>query len=63
MMFEMLFRATKENYQSSTTAFSLLVRTIPTSLDILEGGSSESILFTEQHILTLAYVRTDTGEH
>ena len=61
--FEMLFRATRENYQSSTTAFSLLVRTIPTSLDILEGGSSEFILFTEQYTLTLVYVRTDTSEN
>jgi hypothetical protein len=63
MTFEILFRATLENYQSSTTAFSLLVRTIPTSLDILEGGSSESILFTEQHTLTLVFVRTDTSEN
>jgi len=61
--FEMLFRATLENYQSSTTAFSLLVRTIPTSLDILEGGSSEFMLFTEQLTLTLVYVRTDTSEN
>ena len=61
--FEMLFRATLENYQSSTTAFSLLVRTVPTSLDILEGGSSEFILFTEQYILTLVYIRTDTSEN
>jgi hypothetical protein len=61
--FEMLFRASLENYQSSTTAFSLLVRTIPTSLDILEGGSSEFMLFTEQHTLTLVYVRTDTSEN
>jgi len=61
--FEMLFRASLANHQSSTTAFSLLVRTIPTSLDILEGGSSESILFTEQYTITLVYVRTDTCEN
>ncbi|MGY5861745.1 MAG: hypothetical protein RTU09_05180 [Candidatus Thorarchaeota archaeon] len=61
--FEILFRATLENYQSSTTAFSLMVRTIPTSLVILEGGSSESILFTEHYTLTLVFVRTDTNEN
>ncbi|MCK4484572.1 MAG: hypothetical protein KAU89_07085, partial [Candidatus Thorarchaeota archaeon] len=61
--FEMIFRATLENYHSSTTAFSLLVRTIPTSLAILEGGSSEFMLFTEQHTLTLVYVRTDTSDN
>ncbi|MHA1906568.1 MAG: hypothetical protein ACW98Y_04685, partial [Candidatus Thorarchaeota archaeon] len=61
--FQISLEASQTNYQNSTTVFSLLVQVIPTDLVILEGESSESILFMEEYSLTIAYRRIDTTEN
>ncbi|MFW9931065.1 MAG: hypothetical protein ACFFDR_00200 [Candidatus Thorarchaeota archaeon] len=61
--FQISFRASLAYFQSSTTAFSLLVQEIPTEIVIISGTDSESILFTEEYELWVAFVRTDTNEN
>lgn len=61
--FQIAFRGSKAYHQSSTTAFSLLVREIPTELVIVSGVASESLLFTEEYDLWVAFIRTDTVEN
>ncbi|MDF1538573.1 MAG: hypothetical protein P1Q69_06690 [Candidatus Thorarchaeota archaeon] len=61
--FQISFRASLTNYQSSTTAFSLLVQEIPTNLEISEGGATAVILYLEQYQLDLLFVRTDTDQN
>ncbi|MHA2209113.1 MAG: hypothetical protein ACXABV_08085, partial [Candidatus Thorarchaeota archaeon] len=46
---------------NSTVGFTLIVRTIPTELRIVENLESDSSYFTDEYNLTLVYVRTDTG--
>ncbi|MFW9967675.1 MAG: hypothetical protein ACFFEA_11025 [Candidatus Thorarchaeota archaeon] len=61
--YEFAIRAALSNYLNSTVGFTLVVRTIPTELRIVEGLESDSTFFTEEYSLTLVYVRTDTGQN
>ncbi|MHA2118286.1 MAG: hypothetical protein ACW98J_05145, partial [Candidatus Thorarchaeota archaeon] len=61
--YEFAIRATLPNYLNSTVGFTLVVRTIPTELMIVEGLESDSTYFTDEYNLTLAYVRADTGQN
>jgi hypothetical protein len=59
--FQLSFRATKVNYQTSSVAFSLFVQLIPTDLDILMGSTLASISVIEEYDMVLSYFRTDTN--
>ncbi|MHA1769748.1 MAG: hypothetical protein ACTSV3_07885 [Candidatus Thorarchaeota archaeon] len=59
--FDLLFRATATNYQSSTAAFSLLVTEIQTALDFEGGMTSDSVPFHEAFELRVYYLRSDLG--
>ena len=60
--YQIAFRASRENYQYSTVGFTLIVGYIPTSLTIEGGVSSDSVVFTEDCEMTVAYLRTDVGQ-
>ena len=59
--FQLSFRATKVNYQTSSVAFSLFVQLIPADLDTLVGSTSASISVIEEYDMVLSYFRTDTN--
>ncbi|MFX0054355.1 MAG: hypothetical protein ACFFAD_05450 [Candidatus Hermodarchaeota archaeon] len=61
--YEFAIRATLLNYLNSTVGFTLVVRSVPTELRIVEELESDSIYFTDEYNLTLLYVRTDTGQN
>ncbi|MHA2141900.1 MAG: hypothetical protein ACXADC_05545 [Candidatus Thorarchaeota archaeon] len=61
--YEFAIRATLSNYLNSTVGFTLVVRTIPTELMIIEGIQSDSIYFMDEYSLTLVYIRTDNGQN
>ena len=61
--YEFAIRATLPNYLNSTVGFTLIVRSIPTELRIVEELESDSIYFTDEYNLTLLYIRTDTGQN
>ncbi|TFG32395.1 hypothetical protein EU528_03550 [Candidatus Thorarchaeota archaeon] len=57
--FDIIFRGTAENYQSSSAAFTLFVTDIPTHL-VFEGDvSSTTVEFQEPYQLTVYYYRSD----
>ncbi|MFW9965211.1 MAG: hypothetical protein ACFFCX_16685, partial [Candidatus Sifarchaeia archaeon] len=59
--FQLSFRASKVNYQTSSIAFSLFVQLIPTDLEILVGSSTASISVIDEYSLVVSYLRTDTN--
>ncbi|NHJ12713.1 MAG: hypothetical protein EAX95_03515 [Candidatus Thorarchaeota archaeon] len=59
--FLIAFRAYLVNYQNATVGFTLIVSPAPTALLILEGISSDTVLFEDEYVLSLIYYRTDTG--
>ncbi|MHA2025290.1 MAG: hypothetical protein ACW98U_05245 [Candidatus Thorarchaeota archaeon] len=58
--FDLLFRASSDNYQSSSAAFSLSATTIPTRLEFAGGVSSTHVEFQDPYQLTVYYYRSDT---
>ncbi|MHA2132538.1 MAG: hypothetical protein ACW99J_01625 [Candidatus Thorarchaeota archaeon] len=58
-VFDFVFRATLENHQNGTAAFTLIVTEIPTLLHTQGGVSSASIQFLESFDLLLMLERTD----
>ncbi|MHA1943072.1 MAG: hypothetical protein ACW96M_01620, partial [Candidatus Thorarchaeota archaeon] len=58
--FDVLFRASADNYQSSSAAFTLSATKIPTSLEFAGGVSSTLVEFQDQYQLTVYYYRSDT---
>jgi hypothetical protein len=61
--YEFAIRAALPNYLNSTVGFTLIVRTIPTELMIVEELEADSTYFTDEYNLSLLYVRTDTGQN
>lgn len=59
--YDLLFRASASNYQSSTTAFTLVVTEIQTSLAFGGDISAENADFAELYNLTVYFTRPDTG--
>ena len=58
--FDLLFRASADNYQSSSAAFTLSATEVPTIL-VFEGDVSSTLIeFQEPYQLTVYYYRTDT---
>ncbi|TFG08576.1 hypothetical protein EU538_06885, partial [Candidatus Thorarchaeota archaeon] len=57
--YDLLFRASAENYQSSSATFTLVVTEIQTSMDF-EGDLSGSADFAKPYNLTVYYLRPDT---
>jgi len=58
--FDILFRGSIENYQSSTAAFTLVVTEIPTHLTFEGDVSSVTAEFQDFYQLTVYYYRSDT---
>jgi len=58
--FDILFRASADNYQSSSAAFSLIATNIPTYVDFEGGISSALVRFQTSYQLTVYYNRSDT---
>ncbi|MHA2425197.1 MAG: hypothetical protein ACXAEF_10435, partial [Candidatus Thorarchaeota archaeon] len=61
--FQLSFRASRVNYQTSSTAFTLFVQIIPTTLEVINGSQTETLSIIDSYVVTLAYLRTDTGEN
>ena len=59
--FDLLFRASAVNYQSSSEAFTLSATEIPTSLEFAGGVSSTLVEFQTPYQLTVYYYRSDTA--
>ncbi|MFW9851006.1 MAG: hypothetical protein ACFFF4_17900, partial [Candidatus Thorarchaeota archaeon] len=59
--FQLSFRASRINYQTSSTAFTLFVQTIPTDLVVIQGDTPGSVSVTDSYTIVVAYIRTDTG--
>ncbi|PNX51528.1 MAG: hypothetical protein BV458_11425, partial [Thermoplasmata archaeon M9B2D] len=60
--FDLLFRATANNYQSSSAGFTLIVREIQTSLRFAGDISSTTVSFSEIFDLFVYYERTSSSE-
>jgi hypothetical protein len=58
--FDLLFRASSNNYQSSSAAFTLSATEIPTHLEFAGGVSSTLVEFSTPYQLTIFYYRSDT---
>jgi hypothetical protein len=58
--FDILFRASADNYQSSSAAFTLSATKIPTTLSFEEGVSSTLVEYQDPYQLTVYYNRSDT---
>jgi hypothetical protein len=59
--FTVLFRSSLENYQSSSTAFTLVVTKIPTVIAFEGGVSSVRVGFEHNYQLVIYYYRIDIG--
>jgi hypothetical protein len=59
--FDLLFRASADNYQSSSAAFALIATEIQTALTFGGDVSSDSASFAEPYNLTVYFTRADTG--
>jgi len=58
--FDFLFRASADNYQSSSAAFTLSATEIPTTLSFEGGVSSTLVEYQHPYHLTVYYYRSDT---
>jgi len=58
--FNILFRSSADNYQSSSAAFTLIVTEIPTIIVFAGGVSSALVEYGELYQLTIYYYRADT---
>ncbi|MHA1615022.1 MAG: hypothetical protein ACTSYJ_09270, partial [Candidatus Thorarchaeota archaeon] len=58
--FDLLFRASSDNYQSSSTSFTLSATQIPTRLEFAGGVSSTLVQFQDPYQITVYYYRSDT---
>jgi hypothetical protein len=58
--FDILFRASADNYQSSSSAFTLSATEIPTNLEFEGGVTSTLVEFQTHYYLTVYYYRSDT---
>ena len=58
--FDIVFRASKDGYQTDYAGFTLTATIIQTKLEI-RGLSSASIYYSEQYELVVLYTRVDTG--
>ncbi len=61
--FDILFRASKFNYQNASASFTLRSSNIPTALVFTEGVQSGSIEFRSTYDLTIQYIRTDCNSN
>ena len=59
--FTVLFRSSLDNYQSSSTAFTLIVTKVPTLIAFEGDLSSVNVGFEENYQLVIYYYRTDIG--
>ncbi len=60
--YDCIFRASLSGYQSATIAYTLGAQRIPTTLKLVNGLSSDSIMFSNQYELLVNYIRTDSNQ-
>jgi hypothetical protein len=58
--FDLLFRASADNYQSSSASFTLSATTIPTVLEFTEGVTIVQVKYQVPYKLNVSYYRSDT---
>ncbi len=58
--FDLLFRASADNYQSSSASFTLSATTIPTILEFTEGVTIVQVKYQVPYKLNVSYYRSDT---
>ncbi|MFW9963800.1 MAG: hypothetical protein ACFFCX_09570 [Candidatus Sifarchaeia archaeon] len=62
-IFDMVFSASKDGYQTDYASFTISATIIKTNLSIVSGLSSSSITYLEEYEIHILYKRTDTGNN